>query len=242
MSRLFPTSCLLLALAPGLLSARLAAAAPIDAASLSTTRPPSAQRSLKQRLGNVSGRRFVTAGRLELSPLLGLSLTDPFYFSVLPAAGLRYHFTEAWAAGLAGEYALARQRQLELQGAPAGLQRPLRRLGAALRAELSWLPIYGKLNLWGAAIAHFATGFSLSAGVGLVHGGGQAVDVALAVGQQYFLTPNLALRLEAREEVFWLARAAGTAVRPQHRFGVGLGLSFFLPSAAAHAPADRGSP
>ncbi len=188
-----------------------------------------ARGGLTQRLGNVANRVASTAQRFELAPSLGLSLRDPFFTTALPGLAARYHLSEAWSLGAGGEYDWAAANALEISGAPASLLQPPGRLAAALRGEVSFKPLYGKWSLISAAVAHVDAYLTVGGGVGLLQRGGFTYDLTVAIGQRFYLRPDLALRLEAREEFFALARGRGGPRRLQEVFSVAVGLSFLWP-------------
>ncbi|MBC7792534.1 MAG: outer membrane beta-barrel domain-containing protein, partial [Clostridia bacterium] len=103
------------------------------------------------------------------------------------------------------------------------------------RAELIWAPIYGKLNLFAEEVFHFDTFLSAGGGyMGFDSDGGSVVGT-LALGQHYFLSDWMALRIDIRDQIYSMDvnPSSGGGKNIQNLLTFNLGLSFYLPTKVA---------
>ena len=194
-------------------------------------------RTLAQRIPSVTGQAFTKLHRVVFTPALGLSLTDVFYRYYQPALAFEFYALDWLSLGMQVETYLSEQLQIgNVTGAPQQVTIDYNKPSYAARFLLGFSPLYGKINWFAEKVAHFDT--YLTAGVGVLSasvGGGSVGVFSLALGQHYFLSPWLALRLELRDEVYNMARnpQTSTVKTLQNLLGVSVGLSFYLPSQVA---------
>ena len=222
---------LLVLLATGLATPALAAKnsdeAPEEAAPRVGEGQP--QRTLAERIPSVTHRAFAKRHRVELMPLLGLSLNDPFYRYITPGLALNYYIFETFAVGLSGEYYAGIATPIENTGAAVGNVIPtFNKPNFAARVGVTWAPLYGKISWLAEGVLHFDTYLALTGGVVAPAQDKASPSVSLALGQHYFLNSWVALRLEIRDELFQMAREGKTA-EVQNLLSASVGVSFFLP-------------
>ena len=167
----------------------------------------------------VTARLFKVSGRLEVEPLLAVSMGDPFFRSAMAGLRVEQHLSERWSLGghlLGGGSLVAAPVQLcgggpcegpvaaQLRSTPGDLQ-------AEFGAEATVRPVYGKLSLLGEKTVHFD--LYLSLGPELLREriapdaaspqssrwdvGGRA-----SVGERIYFSNQLSLRLAASEIVY----------------------------------------
>ena len=172
----------------------------------------------------VSAQMFQLKGRVELWPMVSVSLGDAFFRTL--AAGVRgeIHLGERWAVGGHGLFGTSfasapvavcgdscdQPTKDALRSAPGNLD-------VLLGADVSWIPIYGKLSFAGESTLHFDV--YLSAGPELVRMR-IAPDAAspaatswqpggrFSLGQRFFVSDTLAVRMAA-SELFYGAHVRG---------------------------------
>lgn len=168
--------------------------------------------TLAERIPSVTRRSFVKAGRLELTPTIGLSLNDPFYDQIPVGAGIHYHFAESLAVGMVGSYTIAVDNDPQVSGGIGEFDNEFDRSAYSGFLEFSWAPFYGKLSVLAESVLHFDTFVSLGAGVVGLNQGDPAVAGSVALGQHYFVSEWMAVRLEVRDQIFSMSRAIGPEV------------------------------
>lgn len=194
----------------------------------------SSWRTLAQRIPSVTRRTVTKAGRVELMPLLNFSLNDPFFQLIGGGGHVSYHFFEFLSAGLTGVYYADLARGISVSGPNVVPVPAYNRALYQARAEVAFAPLYGKISWLAEAVAHFDTYLAVSGGVmGLKQGGNSGV-AGLALGQHYFFTPQVALRLELRHDWYKMNRVPGSAAKTniQSLLSASVGVSFYLPGQA----------
>jgi outer membrane beta-barrel protein len=217
---------LLLLLASAALSARAASSetAPAQATKAAAELPQvggqlAPMSTAPNALPPVTAQLFHVGGKLEVQPLLSISLGDPFYRTY--AAGIRgeQHLSERWSLGvhvLAGASSIAAPIELcgdapcyspardQLRSTPGQLQ-------FMTGFELSFTPVYGKLSLIGERTIHFDAYVSIgpellreriapdaiAPSVSRWDAGGRA-----SIGERIFLTDRLVVRAGLSELVY----------------------------------------
>ncbi len=167
----------------------------------------------------VTAQMYQLNGRFEVSPMLAVSIGDAFYR--LLAAGVRaeLHVSERWSFGGHGLFGTSiasapvsvcspgpcdSPSSSQLRSAPGNID-------LLLGAEASWVPFYGKLSLAGEKTIHFD--LYLAAGPELLrmHISPDAASAAqsswqvggrISLGQRFFLSDRLAIRIAASELVY----------------------------------------
>lgn len=205
---------------------------------------PAAPSRLEDKIRPVSGHLFLKQGRVELSPTAGFSVADAFFQKYSLGMKLAYHFTEALSLGAHAAYALdtpsgsiqvcrdgsCRTPKLsDLRDVPG-------RIGALAGVEVGWAPIYGKLNVLGEKVLHFDLG--VVGGITAIQyqapGGKETMTVGghVGIGQRYFLSPDITLRVELRDYVYRarITQLGTTDHKLENQLMFELGVSFFLGS------------
>jgi outer membrane beta-barrel protein len=190
-----------------------------------------ARKTLAERIPAVTGRLFVKQGRFELAPSVGLSLNDPFYDHVVLSAAANFHVLEWLFIGASADFYLSPERSITVVGG-GSTERPSYNAPVyAARLEIGWAPIYGKLSLLAEKVLHFDTYVAVGAGVIGPSETDATVGFSIAIGQHYFLSEWLAVRLDIRDQIFELARAPSVNEDKaiQNLFTVSLGFCFYIP-------------
>lgn len=210
------------------------AAATTDAASVDA----GTGKTLQERIRAVSRRTFLKQGRFELTPVLAISTSDPFFRAWTVGARGSYHFSEEFALDFGGSGAvfnealdIFRVSNLDEQGVKDLFDdlEAATLLGVG-DVGVTFSPFYGKVNLAGELVGHFDTFVSGGAGV-VVDAVGQNVGVRPAlevgVGSRLYLTRWLAARADVRSYLY-PADSAGELA-----FGnlvmVNVGAAFYFP-------------
>jgi len=187
--------------------------------------------TLADRIPSVTHRAFSNAGRVELVPLLGLSLSDPFYRYVMPGAAIHYAINEAFSVGASLEYYAGFATSINVAGGTAIAQPAFNRPNYAARLEVAWSPLYGKISWLAESIMHFDTYLSAGAGIVGPKTGNASLAGTVALGQHYFFNNWMALRVEVREQFYNLVRdsAVNPASALQSLLSASVGLCFYFP-------------
>jgi len=225
-----------------------AAEATADAVAAGKTAPPT-NLDLDERIRPVSGNLFLKKGRHELSPMVALSLGDPFYSKYVAGAQYGYHLGETWMLGLNAGYAVSTPSGAVSRCNSSGqdcripsktdLSRAPGDLGMIAGLDVSWAPLYGKISVLAQSVLHFDTYFLAGGGVVQTRvAPPQGLDVEeqfrpeihLGVGQRYVLSRWAALRFELRDVIYRLDLQGKTGVETstQNQLLFQVGLSFFL--------------
>ena len=155
---------------------------------------------------SVKLRSVATEGRLELGPVGGYSLTEPFFNPMTLGATVSYHFNEESALNFFGLYYLGglADNGKKLNPIPDSGPPPINaNLQYApqpkylLLANYQFTAFYGKISLTKNYIMNL--GLYGLAGVGLIGIGDAAKPVVSAgIGQKFYLTDKIALRFDLR--------------------------------------------
>lgn len=198
----------------------------------------------------ISGQLYRKAGRLELTPVVELSLDDAFFSKVLFGLRAGWHLNDTWAVtgSFSGGFASATgstQVCPANQGCRPATSDQLAQVPGEIKMkgglEVGFAPVYAKLNLLAAQVVHFdlsllagadwisyrevlpaSTGTPLSPGTKGTFGG------HLGLGTRLFLAEWGALRLEIKDYLYGVP-IRGTTKLEQQLF-VEMGFSFFLPA------------
>lgn len=193
--------------------------------------------------------------RMELAPTLGSSIAPVYQRTLFLAVAARYHLTNSFSLGvnanlgaLSVNTSIARNYEDITDGIP-GSRRPRLEYATPLLMtdfHLSYVPLHGKVNLFGSHIMHWD--MYLTAGVGGALVSSDADDLsgfefgpALGVGLRSFVKDNLAVNLLFQDYLYSSADAqefcCGARAEPvpvEERFRnhvVGsVGVSIFFPS------------
>jgi outer membrane beta-barrel protein len=217
--------------APGVTAADIEALRQLAASGTPASLPP------------VTARMFTTEGRLEVSPLINVSVGDPFFRSVMLGVRAEQHLSERWSVGghlFAGTSMVAAPVQLCGASACAGpvadrLRSTPGDLMAALGVQATFRPVYGKLSLLGEKTVHFDLYVAL--GPELLREriapdaaseprsrwdlGGRA-----SIGEHLYFSDRLSVRL-AVSELIYAARVRGR-IEPERKLMIEGGVSFLF--------------
>jgi outer membrane beta-barrel protein len=200
---------------------------------------------LEDKMPPVSGRLFLKNGRFEISPTLSASLADAFFQKYSGGLKLNYHLVESISVGLFATYSLNTPSSVVSVCKPDGsckgpelaeLTDVPGKLGMMAGVDVAWAPMYGKFSLFAEKVLHFDLAFvgGLSAVQYQVPGGANAFAIGghFGVGQRYFITPNLTLRVELRDYVYnaQTVKLGNSSSKLQNQIMFELGLSYFAGS------------
>ncbi|HEY1100770.1 MAG TPA: outer membrane beta-barrel domain-containing protein [Myxococcota bacterium] len=192
-------------------------------------------KTLQERIRAVSRRSFLKAGRFELTPHSGFSLSDPFIRSWVVGARGAWHFTEEFALDFGGAYAFFPQ-QLDIfrvlnvpdEEVAEDIEAKFgtNKLVAYFDAGVTFSPFYGKVALASELVGHFDIFVSAGA-AGVVDGGGFYPGLELGLGSRLYLTRWLAARVDVRNYAY--ADTGGANVQLGNLTVLNFGLAFYLP-------------
>jgi outer membrane beta-barrel protein len=227
--------------APAAPSAAAAGEAPADAASGDDVDVDAIKKKYwatgdQTEMGVVQNRLYSKAGKLQLGVNGGVGFSDPFLSLKPVGANLGFHFSEFfgaealyWNLRSSPSAALAKLRETEKE---ANTVVPKNFVGGNLTASF----LYGKLSLLGQAIIYYD--MHLSGGGGVVETeNNRSAAFTAGIGQRYFLTDWLSLRLDYRalgyteqikekEITARLGEVVGTRKNYTHTILLGLDLMF----------------
>lgn len=196
--------------------------------------------SLADRIPSVTRRLYRKQGNIELYSGLGVSLNDPFYTHVIGSLGVAYHFNESLALGFVGDYYNAQSTALDVAPAVNSTKVNLRSPRYGGRLEVTWAPIYGKMSVFAEKALHFDTYITVGGGMMSITQNETSNLGSIALGQHYFMTPWLSLRIEVRDQILKIARdpATNSDKKWQNFLTAGVSLCFFLPVVGEGASAN----
>ena len=176
-------------------------AAPAAPAPADDTASPAAQDKIKA----VPRKAVLKVGRIELAAFATSSLNDAYWQHFAASGSVVWYPHDSFGIGVGVDYlyAPARQSNLDVErqsltSVPAVFEKP--RLFAHL--DFYWVPIYGKISLANKWIVHFELYGTAGAGLATAFGERQPAAVNVGLGQRFFLSRWLALRLEVRDHLF----------------------------------------
>lgn len=196
----------------------------------SSFRSKQRRRTLADRIPAVSDRKFSKAGRLEIGPLFGLSLNDPFYRHLPIGAHVAFHLAESLHIGAGGVLYLSNGTDVPISG---GAQQPrpdYNRPKVNAWLEAAWAPLYGKLSLFAETILHFDTYLGAFVGIVKPEQTSQELAFGAVLGQRYVVTDWFALKVELREQLYRMVRnpVASTKKDRQYALTGYVGVCFYL--------------
>jgi outer membrane beta-barrel protein len=177
----------------------------------------------------ISGQLYTKAGRLEVTPTLGLSFNDAFLKKYTGGLKVGWHFTEFLS--VAGSFAMGTTVASGSavvcpanQGCHPASKAQLWQVPGAMRMvgglEVAWAPVYGKLNLAAEQVLHFdlallAGADYISADEVLARDAAEALAIAggtpsakgtvgghVGVGVRIYLNRFMAIRLDFKDYVY----------------------------------------
>jgi outer membrane beta-barrel protein len=190
------------------------------------------------------------SSKMEIAPALGVAFGGIYQREIMAGAAFRYHLTNSFSVGLNVNYGIGMDSSLtdNLATASPEVSRQVETSVQTLLTDVhvSYVPIAGKINLFGNSTYHYD--FSIGAGVGGALLSSDAEDIAgfkfgpaLTLGMRFFVTDNIAINLRTTSYFYASALAQRIVVdngvrAPQpfeerfraHTIGM-LGISIFLP-------------
>lgn len=200
---------------------------------------------LEDKMPPVSGRLFLKDGRFEVSPTVSVSLADPFFQKLSGGLKLNYHIVESISVGLFANYSLNMPSSsvsvCKTDGSCKGpelkeLTDVPGKLGLMAGFDVAWAPIYGKFSVLAEKVLHFDLAFigGLSTIQYQAPGGTNTFAIAwhFGVGQRYYITPSLMLRVELRDYIYnaQTVKLGTSSSKLQNQIMFELGLSYFAGS------------
>jgi outer membrane beta-barrel protein len=206
----------------------------------------------------VSGQLYTKTGRFELTPTADFSLNDAFFSKILVGAKLGYHFSE-WLS-LSASYAatisasptdstVICESGAGCTDAPASdLYQVPGYVRSIAGAEISFTPVYGKLNLFAERVAHIDMSIlvgadwityrkvlsAAEADAGVEPGDESTIGGHIGLGMRIFFAQAFALRVEFKDYLYMATLPpgsldSGSTSDLQNQLVVELGFSVFFP-------------
>jgi outer membrane beta-barrel protein len=177
----------------------------------------------------VQNRLYSKAGRFSVSADYGILVNDPWSNGQVYGGDIAYYPSDRWGVEASYEYINCQDNNATQKLISAKGARPdNNRLNGYFGVSAVWVPFYAKMSVMNASIMYFDMQFSLGAGL---QSYAQQIDtgantkqspaVELDVSQHFFVTKNLAVRIDLKnrwysEEVVYFsttsAQLAGTRV------------------------------
>ncbi len=206
----------------------------------------SAQRRASLEEGPIVRRQLLyRSSRFELQPRIGATLNDSFKRNIMAGLDLNYYLTNKFGLGVGGYFGAVKLNtdlldQIEGTVGTDGLA--FTTTTALFAAHISYVPIFGKLALFGNIIADYDLHLLAGFGGGLLGAEGAIDDeklsgfkpgAMLGVGFRLFVADSVAVTVDFRDYLFSSADIQEGALDPttelRNNFAVGLGVSFFFP-------------
>jgi outer membrane beta-barrel protein len=189
-------------------------------------------------LGVVQNRTYSKAKRVEFGLLGGILFSDPFLSVQTAGASLGYHFNEYFGVQLLGlrhfaSSSAALKTFEEAQGATTNTNKPSGYYGL----EAAGSVLYGKLSVLGKRIIYYDLHLLGSTGLTVTETG-KYFTPAVGIGQRFYLTKLLSLRVDYRlqyyHETFYekqiitkIGQPAGERDNVSHVITLGISFMFF---------------
>lgn len=191
--------------------------------------------------------------RLEVAPLIGVTLNDAYLRNGIAGAAVSYHLTNDWGLSVVGGYGLTQLDTDLRESVEAKLQEnnseSLNELSYSyvkwlIGAEVSYVPIVGKFSLFNSIITnydiHLVAGFSFIGESAMAATDGGEVDEQLeglrpaptiGLGTRLFLSDGISANLEVRDYLYSRSEVSTLTSDPEFKNNVmvTLGMSFFFP-------------
>lgn len=195
------------------------------------------------------------SGRMELSPMLGVTLNDAYIRNTLVGVNAVYHINNVFGLGLTASYGLLHTDTSLRESVVAELQRVQGRdntlanlsysqINWAMDAGFTYVPMFGKfsvLNRWA-----FHYDLHMLAGLGIVGEGavpalpngpvaggleGTRPGGMLGFGFRLFANDRISANFQVRDYIFSRAQVSSGSANPQltNTFVMSLGVGVFFP-------------
>lgn len=149
----------------------------------------------KDELEVIQGRRFEKKGRFEFSILYGIYQGREYVSSKASGLAGTYYWSNEWASEvMALKVNNTNSDFLNSVRTQYGFTPDFNREAAQYSTSLLWIPIYAKFSLLGKKISHFE--MYMGPGVGITKTTADHTTLLFTVGQKYFITENLVLRID----------------------------------------------
>lgn len=196
-------------------------------------KPPTGE-EVYDRVKAVPRKALLKRHRVELAPMAGLSLNDPYYEHYTVSGSLIFYPHDAFGFGVGADYVYLHAPTSNIDTVRESLTSVIAAVDLPslfAHVDLYWLPIYGKVSLFDTAIVNFDLYASAGGGMATAFGGHTRPEVTVAVGQHYVLEQWLALRFEVRDHLFLDTQQANGIMRSSIQSYVMFqaGVSFFIP-------------
>lgn len=204
------------------------------------------KKRLRDRIKSVQRKVFLKRGRFEIFPHFGLDLNDPFFQHFIVGGSVAYHFVDSLSLELRGGGVVGSVKQSAIrfvrQVTDSLLKDPPEFVAHA-DIDVTWAPFYGKISLFGESILHFDTYVSAGPGLFVLKGlDREAMNpdpmnpelstffspaINIGLGQRYFITDWLVVRVELRDYIFLDSRNGQSDI--QNLLILGFSVSGFIP-------------
>lgn len=195
--------------------------------------------------------------RMEVAPLVGFTLADPFNRNILAGANASFHLTNEFGIGATFAYGVASpQTSLgeALNDPAAGV--PPEQLNSFATTRINWVasvegsyvPLFGKLSIMNGLILNYD--FHLLFGVGFVNQVGvtatgvdnlaasnltaSTVAPTVGVGTRFYINDFVSFNTQLRDYIYSspaVSNGTNSESDLQNRLMLSMGISIFLPTA-----------
>ena len=186
------------------------------------------------RVKAVPRKALLKSKRLEVAAFAGVSLNDAFYTHTSAGGAAIFYPHDGFGVGIGVDYLYLHARRsvnddvrISRIAVPGLYNLP----SLFAHADLTWVPLYGKVSVFDAAIIQFDLYATAGLGIASALTGSTPLALNLALGQHYALSRSLALRFEVRNTLFVDTATDSQGPRSQLQSYVFLsaGVSFFIP-------------
>ncbi len=193
--------------------------------------------------------------RLEVAPLVGFTLADPFNRNILAGANAGFHLTNEFGIGATFGYSLANpETSLSESLKDPASNVPADQLNDFATTRINWVasvegsyvPLFGKLSIMNGLILNYD--FHLIFGVGFINQAGVAatgvdnlasdnvatstVAPTVGIGTRFYINDFLSFNTELRDYIYSspvISNGLNNDADLQNRLMLSLGISIFLP-------------
>ncbi len=186
------------------------------------------------RVKSVQRKVYLKKGRLEITPMVTLSLNDPLYSKFGASLRLAYYVADSLAISLRGIY-LDVEPTDDVRTAKANFQSRIyySRPNFGGMADVEWSPFYGKVTIFN-SILHF-DGY-LIGGLGVINTSASAPDskypkaaADIGVGLRFMVQDYLAVNVALINTTYVDQPPGTTKGATQNVMTINAGISFFVP-------------
>jgi outer membrane beta-barrel protein len=167
---------------------------------------------LKDRIPPVSGRLYVQDRTWEMYAAVGSSLSDPLVVHSIGRIQGVYHFTETYGLACALDGVWSYPQVNRVVGGNPGRQ-VFDTLRGRAQVSFLWAPLYGKLSWFASRPVHFNTYLTVGPSALYTLHSGVHAGVHVGLGQRFWVSRKMALRVEALSDVFAWDRVPGAEGR-----------------------------